>query len=54
MKTNRINARFSLKPNTQRTARPNPQGSTIPKTSTHPNPNFVPPATVKKPKNKIL
>ncbi len=49
MKAKRINARFSLKPNAQQTARPHPQDSTKPKTSTKPNPNYVPPATVKKP-----
>lgn len=48
MKQNKPNQNFSLRPNEQKSSSPNPNNSAKPGTTKVPNPNYIPPASVKK------
>ena len=50
MSKTRPNPNFSIKPNRGNDRTSRPQGSSKPNTTKQPNPNYVPPASVKKDK----
>lgn len=50
MSKSRPNPNFSIKPNRGSTRTRCPQGSAKPGTTREPNPNYIPPASVKKSK----